>query len=198
MSSSDSRLPGDPGPMAVVPNDEVMPEPEIFTSDSESDPEMMSYDNDELQPFALPGFGDDLPLNDGIPDEDLFTAPIPVHDHPIIDHPDGEHVVAPILGPIPLMTFPLEDLPLDDLIDIDVDLFVNDPFDDAHGDGELDEDVVAVPLFEIPVGGISPDTSLHYVPNSFRSVISSALQADGLRHYATDSDKETAMSDSST
>ncbi|MFS7920989.1 hypothetical protein Hanom_Chr03g00231341 [Helianthus anomalus] len=48
MSSSGSRLSDDHDPMAVVSDDEVMPEPEYFTSDSESDPEMMSDDDDDL------------------------------------------------------------------------------------------------------------------------------------------------------
>ncbi|KAF5768545.1 hypothetical protein HanRHA438_Chr14g0648211 [Helianthus annuus] len=67
------------------------------------------------------------------------------------------------------MVIPLEDIPFDDLVDIDVELFVDGPCDDAHGDEELDEDVVAIPLFEVPV-------------------------AIGLRRYATDSDDNTAIS----
>ncbi|KAJ0468039.1 hypothetical protein HanIR_Chr14g0692021 [Helianthus annuus] len=154
---------------------------------------MMSND-DDFQPIALPDLGDDLPLTDGILDEDPFVVPTPVHEHLIIDHPDGEHVMAPILAPDPLMAIPLEDIPFDDLVDIDVELFVDGPCDDAHGDEELDEDVVAIPLFEVPVVEISPDTSLHFVPDSFEFVTSSTLQAIGLRRYATDSDDNTAIS----
>ncbi|MFS7980813.1 hypothetical protein Hanom_Chr10g00943621 [Helianthus anomalus] len=82
---------------------------------------MMSDDDDDFQPFTLPNFGDDLPIADGIPDEDPFVIPIPVHDHLIIGHPDGEHVVAPILSPVSLMVIPLEDWPFDDLFDDDFD-----------------------------------------------------------------------------
>ncbi|MFS7947102.1 hypothetical protein Hanom_Chr06g00544151 [Helianthus anomalus] len=145
------------------------------------------------RPFALPDFGDDLPLADGIPDEDPFIVPIPVHDHIIIGHPDGEHVVAPILAPFPLMVVPPEDWPFDDLFDDDFDLFVYGPPDDAHGDGELDKDVVATPPLEIPVIDISSDSILHSVSDSFNSVSSSALQAVRLRRCATDSDDDTAM-----
>ncbi|MFS7890328.1 hypothetical protein Hanom_Chr05g00449251 [Helianthus anomalus] len=105
--------------MAVVSDDEGMSEPEILTTDSESDPETMS--DDDLQPFTLPDLGDDLPTTDGILDENHFVIPTPVHDHLIIDHSDGEHVVAPNLTHVPLVAIPLEDLPFDDLIDIDVD-----------------------------------------------------------------------------
>ncbi|KAJ0616549.1 hypothetical protein HanRHA438_Chr02g0090231 [Helianthus annuus] len=128
--------------MAIVSYDEIAPELEIFTSDTESDPDMLSEDEDDFQPFALPDFGDDLPHADGFPDEDPFVIPIPVHDHLIIGHPDGEHIVSPILDPVPLVVIPPEDWPFDDLFDDDVDLFVAGPPVDAQGDGEIDEDVL--------------------------------------------------------
>uniref|UniRef100_A0A251U2A0 Uncharacterized protein n=1 Tax=Helianthus annuus TaxID=4232 RepID=A0A251U2A0_HELAN len=190
MSSSESGLSDTDDPMAIVSDDEIAPEPEIFTSDTESDPDMLS-DDDDFQPFALPDFGDDLPLADGILDEDPFVVPIPVHDHLIIGH---RNIVAPILTFVPLVVIPPEDWPFDDLFDDDFDLFVDGPPDDAHGDGELDEDVVAIPLLEIPVIELSSDSSLHSVSDSFESVTSSALHAVGLRCYAADSDDDTAMS----
>ncbi|MFS7911504.1 hypothetical protein Hanom_Chr02g00118921 [Helianthus anomalus] len=49
--------------------------------------------------------------------------------------------MAPILAPDPLVAIPLEELPFDDLIDVDFELFIDGPPNDAHGDGELDEDV---------------------------------------------------------
>ncbi|KAM0044842.1 hypothetical protein Hdeb2414_s0010g00357981 [Helianthus debilis subsp. tardiflorus] len=165
MSSSESGLSDVDDSMAVVSDDEISPEPEILTSDTESDPDMLSDDEDDFQPFALPDFGDDLPLADGIPDEEPFLIPVLVHDHLIIGHPDGEHTVAPILASVPLV-----------------------------GDGEIDKDVVAIPPPEIPVIELSSDSSLHSVSDSFESVTSSALQAVGLRRYATDSDDDTAMS----
>ncbi|XP_021991754.1 pistil-specific extensin-like protein [Helianthus annuus] len=165
MSSSESRLSDVGDPLPIVSDDEIAPEPEILTSDTKSDPDMLSDDKDDFQPFALPDFGDDLPLADGFPDEDPFVVPIPVHDHLIIGHPNGEHIVAPILDPVPLV-----------------------------GDGKIDEDVIAVPPPEIPVIEISSDSSLHSVSDSFESVTSSALQAVGLQRYATDSDDDTAMS----
>ncbi|XP_021998525.1 leucine-rich repeat extensin-like protein 3 [Helianthus annuus] len=194
MSSSESGLSDTDDPMAIVSEDEIVPEPEIFTSDTESDPELMSADDDDFHPFALPDFGDDLPLADGILDEDLFVIPIPVHDHLIIGYPDGEHIVAPILAPVPLVVIPPEDWPFDDLFGDDFDLFVDGPPDNAHGDGELDEEVFDIPLLEIPVIEISSDSSLHSVSDSFESVTSSALQVVGLRCYATDSDDDTTMS----
>ncbi|XP_022041545.1 cell surface glycoprotein 1-like [Helianthus annuus] len=156
MSSSESGLSDTVGPMAIVSDDGIIPELEIFTSDTESDPEMMSDDDDDFQPFALPDFGDDVPHADG-------------PSHP---HPDGEHVVAPIPVPLPLAAFPFEDLPFDDLFDDDVDLF-DGPADGAQGDGVVAEDAIVVPLVEIPIIDISSD---HSVPDSFESVSSSALQ----------------------
>ncbi|MFS7919286.1 hypothetical protein Hanom_Chr03g00210951 [Helianthus anomalus] len=158
MASSDRGLSDDHDPMAVVSDDEVVPGPEIFTSDSESDPEMMSDEEDDFQPFALPDFGDDLPLADGILDEDPFPIPVPVHDHLIIGHPDGEHIMAPILDHVPLVVIPPDDWPFDDLFDDDID-----------------EDVVAAPPPEIPVVEISSDSSLHSISDSFESVTSLAL-----------------------
>ncbi|KAF5810456.1 hypothetical protein HanXRQr2_Chr04g0169631 [Helianthus annuus] len=194
MSSSESILSDVDDPMDVASDDEIAPELEILTLDTESDPDMLSDDEDDFQPFALPDFGDDLPLADGIPDKDPFVIPVPIRDHLIIDYPDGEHIVAPILDPVPLMVITPKDWTFDDLFDDDVDLFVDGPPVDAQGDGEIDENVVAIPPPKIPVIKLSSDSSLHSVSNSFESVASLALQAVGLQRYATDSDDDTAMS----
>ncbi|MFS7986872.1 hypothetical protein Hanom_Chr11g01015361 [Helianthus anomalus] len=74
MSSSQSGLSDTDDPMVIGSGTS---EPEIFTSDTDSDPEMMSDDDDDFQPFALPDFGDDVPHADGLPDEDPFIIPIP-------------------------------------------------------------------------------------------------------------------------
>ncbi|KAJ0954017.1 hypothetical protein HanRHA438_Chr00c34g0855701 [Helianthus annuus] len=87
MSSSESGLSDTVDPMAIVSDDEIVPEPEIFTSDTESNLEMMSDDDDDFQPFALPDFGDDVPHADGLPDEDPFLIPIPDQYHLILGHP---------------------------------------------------------------------------------------------------------------
>ncbi|KAJ0786232.1 hypothetical protein HanOQP8_Chr02g0052981 [Helianthus annuus] len=84
-------------------------------------------------------------------------------------------------------------MPFDNLIDIDVDWLADGPLADDHDDGGL----VAIPLFEIPVIEISSDSSVHSVLDSFESVTSTTLQAVGLRHYATDSDNDVAMSTAS-
>ncbi|KAM0057856.1 hypothetical protein Hdeb2414_s0005g00163361 [Helianthus debilis subsp. tardiflorus] len=155
---------------------------------------MLSDDDDDFQPFALPDFGNDAPLADGIPVEDIFALPAPIHDHLIIGQPDGEHIVALILDPVPLLVIPPEDWPFDDLFDNDVDFFLDGPPDDALGDGEVDDVVVLdVPPHVIPVVEISSNSSLHSVSDSFESVTSSALQAAGQQLYATNSDDDTAM-----
>ncbi|XP_021990971.1 cell surface glycoprotein 1-like [Helianthus annuus] len=173
MSSSESGLSDTVDPMAIFSDDEIVPDPEIFTSDIESDPEMMSDDDDEIQPFALPDFGDDVPHADGLPEEDPFLVPIPDQDHLILGHPDDEHAVVPILAPLPLVAFPLEDLPFD------------------VRDGVPTDDVIVVPLIEIPIVEVSSD---HSGPDSFESVSSTTLHALGLQRYPTDSDSDTALS----
>ncbi|MFS8003678.1 hypothetical protein Hanom_Chr13g01216681 [Helianthus anomalus] len=175
MSSSESGLSDAHDPMVVVSDDEVMPAPEIYTSDTEN-------------------FGDDLPIADGFLVEDPFDIPALLHDHLIIGHPDGEHIVVPILDVVPLVVIPPEDWTFDDLFDDDVDLFVDGPPADAQGDVEIDDEVVAVPPPAIPVVEISSDSNLHSVSDSFESVTSSALRPTGLQLYATDSVDNTAMS----
>ncbi|KAJ0592169.1 hypothetical protein HanHA300_Chr03g0081721 [Helianthus annuus] len=138
MSSSESSgLFDEHDPMAIVSDDEVAHAPEIFTSDSESDPEMMSDDDDldDFQPFALPDFGDDVPFVD-----DVLALPLPLHDQLIIGYPDGEHLVELIpIHVIPLAAIPAEDWPfvvnLDDDVDVPV-IEVEHPDDDL-GDGEV-------------------------------------------------------------
>ncbi|MFS7987438.1 hypothetical protein Hanom_Chr11g01022691 [Helianthus anomalus] len=127
-------------------------------------------------------------------DEDPFDIPTHVHDHLIIGHPDGEHIVAPIPDAVPLVVIPPEDWTFDDLFGDDVGLFVDGPPADAQDNGEIDDDVVVVPPHAIPVIELSSKSSLHSVLDSFESVSSSALQAAGLQLYATDSDDDTAMS----
>ncbi|MFS7997178.1 hypothetical protein Hanom_Chr12g01138651 [Helianthus anomalus] len=85
MSSSKSGLSDVNDPMAI------------------NDPDRLSDDEDDFQPFALPDFGHDLPLVDGIPNEDPFLIPVPVQNHLIIGHLDGEHIVALVLDPVPLV-----------------------------------------------------------------------------------------------
>ncbi|MFS7997663.1 hypothetical protein Hanom_Chr12g01144461 [Helianthus anomalus] len=137
MSSSESSgLSEEHDPTAIVSDDEIASAPEIFKSDSETDPEMMSDDEDldDFQPFALPDFGDDVPFVN-----DLLAFPLPIHDQLIIGHPDGEHIAEPIpIHAIPLTAIPAEDWPfvvdLDD--DVEVPVFEVDHPDNDLGDGE--------------------------------------------------------------
>ncbi|XP_021986577.1 cell surface glycoprotein 1-like [Helianthus annuus] len=184
MSSSESGLSDTVDPVAIVSDDEIVPDHEIFTSDTESD------DDDDFQPFALPDFCDDIPHADSLPDEDPFLVPIPDQDHLILGHPDDEYVVVPILAPFPIAAFPLEDLPFDALSDDDDDLFIDGPPDAAQGDGVPADDVIVIPLAEIPIVEISFD---HSGPDFFESVSSTTLHALGLQRYPTDSDSDTAM-----
>ncbi|KAM0053038.1 hypothetical protein Hdeb2414_s0007g00255341 [Helianthus debilis subsp. tardiflorus] len=190
MSSSESNeLSEEHDPMAIVSDDEVVSAPEIFTTDSETDPEMMSDDEDldDFQPFSLPDFGDDVPFVD-----DVLASPLSIHDQLIIGHPDGEHIVEPIpIHAIPLAAIPAEDLPfvvdLDD--DVDVPVFEVDHPDYDLGDGEvfgiaiLD---VAPPV--VSVIDISSDSDLDFDADSFESVTSSTLRAAGIEAYPTDDD----------
>ncbi|XP_021995742.1 uncharacterized protein LOC110892913 [Helianthus annuus] len=117
MSSSDRGVSDTIDPMAKVSDDGMATDTEVFTSDTTSD-----NDND-FQPFALPDFGDDIPLADSLPNGDLPLVQIP--------------------APFPLVAFPLEDLPLDAMSDDDVDLFIEGPPEVA--------DDIAVSFIEVPV-----------------------------------------------
>ncbi|MFS7905401.1 hypothetical protein Hanom_Chr01g00047231 [Helianthus anomalus] len=193
MSSSKSGLSEEHDPMAIVSDDdEVAPAPEVFTSDTNSDPDMISNDEDDFQPFALPDIGDDVPNADDVLIYDIFALPIPIHDHLIIGHPDGEHLVAPIpIDVVPLAAIPPEDWPFDDLLDDDFDIFASDHPAGEQGDGEVDDVIVLdVSPPVVPVIDISSDSSVYSVADSFEYVTSSALQAAGLRLYATDDDDD--------
>ncbi|KAJ0600889.1 hypothetical protein HanIR_Chr03g0122171 [Helianthus annuus] len=102
--SSSSGVSGTLDPIAVDLDDPMPTDPEIYTSDTDSS------DDDDFQPFALPDFGDDVQLVDGIIGGDLPLVQIP--------------------APVPLVAFPIEDLPLDYVSDDDippVDIPVDDP-----------------------------------------------------------------------
>ncbi|MFS7947809.1 hypothetical protein Hanom_Chr06g00552571 [Helianthus anomalus] len=86
MLSLENGLSDTHDPMAVVSDDEVIPEQEIHTLVTENDPDMLSEDEDDFQLFALPDFANDLPIAYGFPDEDPFDIPAPVHNHLIIGH----------------------------------------------------------------------------------------------------------------
>ncbi|KAF5817931.1 hypothetical protein HanXRQr2_Chr02g0058801 [Helianthus annuus] len=190
-SSKSSGLSEDHDPMVVVSDDEVAPDPEIFTSDTVSDPEMLSEDDDDFQPFALPDFGNDVPIFDNV-----LAFPLPIHDQLIIGHPDGEHLVEPVpIDTVPLAAVTPKDWPFDDLLDNDLDIFVGDHPVGDQGDGEVDDvAILDIPSPVISVIDISSDSDLHSVADSFESVTSSALHVAGVRAYATDLDDEDAMS----
>ncbi|KAJ0681722.1 hypothetical protein HanPI659440_Chr16g0639281 [Helianthus annuus] len=160
---------------------------------------MLSDDEDDFQPFALPNFGDDVPFADGIPVDDVLAFHLPIHAQLIIGHPDGEHLVAPIpIDAIPLAAVPPEDWPFDDLDDDDFDIFIGDHPADDQGDGEVDDVfVLDLPPPIVPVIDISSDSDVHSVADSFESVSSLALQAAGLRLYATNDDDAMSVAPSS-
>ncbi|XP_022040798.1 pollen-specific leucine-rich repeat extensin-like protein 3 [Helianthus annuus] len=179
-SSSDTGVSDTLDPMAIVSDDEILPESEVHTSDT------TSTDEDDFQPFALP---DDAPLADGPFDGDLPLIPIP--------------------APIPLTAFPLEDLPLDALPDDDIDLFIEGPPEgDQDGGAPMEDDIPVddpvVPIVEVPAAdavvlppaealmGEAPSDSSG--PDSFESVASASIHDQGVQHYSPDADSDMAMS----
>ncbi|KAJ0786210.1 hypothetical protein HanOQP8_Chr02g0052661 [Helianthus annuus] len=175
--------------MVVASDDEIAPAPEIFTSDAETDLELMSDDEDldDFQPFALPDFGDDIPFVD-----DVLAFPLPIHDQLIIGHPDGEHLVEPIpIHAVPLAAIPDEDWPfvvhLDN--DIDVPVIEVDHLGNDLGDGEVfDITILDVASPVVSVIDISSDSDPDSDAESFEYVTSSALLTAGLGAYPTDDD----------
>ncbi|MFS7952883.1 hypothetical protein Hanom_Chr07g00612131 [Helianthus anomalus] len=153
---------------------EYEPAVEIFTSDSDSDPEkdldFMLDDNDldDFQPFALPDRADDdVPLVD-----DVLALPPQHHDQIITRHPEGEHIVEIIPFPPFLLTaIPYEDWP-----------FCHHPDEDLD-DGEVfDVTILEVASPIVSVVDISSDSD----SDSRESVTSSTLRAVGLEAYPTD------------
>ncbi|XP_022015067.1 vegetative cell wall protein gp1-like [Helianthus annuus] len=127
-------------------------DPMAFTSDDE-----MATDSG---PFALPIFGDDVPLADGPPGEDLPLVPIP--------------------APLPFAAVPFEEQPLDALPDGDIDLLIAGPREgDQDGGAPMEDDVPLadipvvdpiVPMVELPEMEVHSDSS---ASGSFESVASS-------------------------
>ncbi|XP_021985059.1 proline-rich extensin-like protein EPR1 [Helianthus annuus] len=100
--------------MAIVSDDEIPSEREVYTSDT------TSTDDDDFQPFALPDVG--VEPADGLPAGDLPLAVIPAR--------------------IPLAAFPVIDMPLDVVSDDNINLFEEDPPEGVlHHSSEADPDM---------------------------------------------------------
>ncbi|XP_022036798.2 calphotin-like [Helianthus annuus] len=190
-SSSDTGVSDTLDPITIVSDDEIPSESEVYTSDT------TSTDEDDFQPFALPEFGDDIPIADGPFDGDLPLLQIP--------------------APLPLAAVPLEDLPHDEFADDDIDLFLEGP---PEGDQDgvvalMDADVPfaddpavdpVVPLAEIPADVpiadpvIPVEAPIEEAPfdlfgaHSFESVASASPHAQGVQLYSSDFDSDMAMS----
>ncbi|XP_022003754.1 proline-rich protein 36-like [Helianthus annuus] len=166
-SSSDTGVSDTLDPMAIVSDDEILSESEVYTSDT------TSTDDDDFQPFALP---DVAPLADGPVDGDLPLILIPAS--------------------IPLAAFPLEDLPFDALSDDDIDLFIEGPPEGDQDGGAPIEDGIpvddpVVPIAEAPVEEAPSDS---FDPDSFESMASASFHDQGVQHYSPDADSDVAMS----
>ncbi|KAJ0939754.1 hypothetical protein HanRHA438_Chr02g0064791 [Helianthus annuus] len=154
MASSGSGVSNTSDPMAFTSDDEMATDSGVYTSDT------TSTDEDDFQPFALPIFGDDVPLADGPPGEDLPLVPIP--------------------APLPFAAVPFEEQPLDALPDGDIDLLIEGPPEGDQDGGAPMED--GVPLVDIPVVDPIvpmvelPDMEVHFdssASGSFESIASS-------------------------
>ncbi|XP_021991727.2 SH3 domain-containing protein C23A1.17-like [Helianthus annuus] len=188
MASSDSGVSNTIDPMAITSDDEIATDPEVYTSDT------TSTDEDDFHLFALPVFGDDLPLADGPPGEELPLVPIP--------------------APLPFAAVPFEEQPLDALPDGDIDLLIEGPPEgDQDGGAPMEDDVplvdipvvdpvvpmveipavdaLVVPPVEAPIEEALPDPSVSY---PFESASSATIHAQDVQHYSTDIDSDMAMS----
>ncbi|KAJ0957785.1 hypothetical protein HanPSC8_Chr01g0031681 [Helianthus annuus] len=116
MASSGSGVSNASDPMAFTFDDEMTTDSGVYTSDT------TSTDEDDFQPFALPIFGDDVPLADGPQGEDLPLVPIP--------------------APLPFAAVPFEEQPLDALPDGDIDLLIEGPPEGDQDGGAPMEDGV--------------------------------------------------------
>ncbi|KAJ0456622.1 hypothetical protein HanIR_Chr15g0764551 [Helianthus annuus] len=165
VSSSDTGVSDTVDPMAIVSDDEMPSEGDVYTSDT------TSTDDDDFQPFALPDIGVEIQPADGIPAGDLPLAVIP--------------------APVPLAAFPVADVPLDVVSDDDIDLFEEGPpEDDYEGGAPIDVDAI-LPIAEAPIEE-APLSSP--VPDSLESVASASLHDQGVQHHSPDADPNVAMS----
>ncbi|XP_022003942.1 pistil-specific extensin-like protein [Helianthus annuus] len=123
MASSGSGVSNASDPRAFTSKDEMATDSGVYTSDT------TSTDEDDFQPFALPIFGDDVPLADGPPGEDLPLVPIP--------------------APLPFAAVPFEEQPINALPDGDIDLLIEGPPEGDQDGGAPVED--GVPLVDVPV-----------------------------------------------
>ncbi|XP_021996518.1 proline-rich extensin-like protein EPR1 [Helianthus annuus] len=106
-----------------------------------------------------------------------------------------------IPAPLPIAAVPVKDLPLDELADDDIDLFIEGPPEgDQDGGAPVDDDVPpadvpvadpVIPVIELPDIEAPSDSS---GPDSFESVASTTLHAQGVQHYSPDADSDMAMS----
>ncbi|XP_022040227.1 calphotin-like [Helianthus annuus] len=165
VSSSDTGVPDTVDPMAVVSDDEIPSEGDVYTSYT------TSTDDDDFQPFTLPDIGVEVQPADGIPVGDLPLAVIP--------------------APVPLAAFPVADVPLDVVSDDNIDLFEEGPpEDDYEGGAPIDADAV-LPIAEAPVEEVPLDSP---VPDSLESVASVSLHDQVVQHHSPDADPDVAMS----
>ncbi|XP_035844946.1 calphotin-like [Helianthus annuus] len=165
VSSSDTGVSDTVHPTAIVSDDEMPSEGDVYTSDT------TSTDDDDFQPFALPDIGVEIQPADGILAGDLPLAVIP----------------APAL----LAALPVADVPLDVVSDDDIDLFEEGPYeDDYEGGAPIDVDAVLpiaeAPIEEAPLGSPGPD--------SLESVASASFHDQGVQHHSPDADPDVAMS----
>ncbi|XP_035830125.1 proline-rich protein 36-like [Helianthus annuus] len=116
--------------MAIVSDDGVLSEREVYTSDT------TSTDDDDFKPFTLPNIGAEPA--DGLPTGDLPLAVIP----------------APIL----LAAYPVIDMPLDVVSDDDIDLFEEDPPEADHEGGAPIVADVILPIAEAPAEELPADS----------------------------------------
>ncbi|XP_022024518.1 fibrous sheath CABYR-binding protein-like [Helianthus annuus] len=162
-SSSNTGVSDTLDPMAIVSDDEIPSEQEVYTSDTNS------TDDDDFQPFALPDVG--VERADGLPAGDLPLAVIP--------------------APISLAAYPVVDMPLDVVSDDDIDLFEEDPPEADHEGGAPIVADTILPIAEAPAEELPAGSP---VPDSFESVASVSVHAQGVHHHSHDADPNMALS----
>ncbi|MFS8026397.1 hypothetical protein Hanom_Chr16g01486271 [Helianthus anomalus] len=160
----ESELSDIDNPTATATDNEIASASEIFTSDTESDPDMLTKDEDDFQQSALPGFGDDLPLLMAsltrillsLWFQSMTTSPLVI---PMVNTPWLRSSTMRLLW-----TF----LP-------------------------KTRTLLLISLLETPVNKLSSYSSMHSFLDSFESVTSAALQTAGLQLSTTDADDDAVM-----
>ena len=144
---------------------------------------MLTKDEDDFQPSALPDFGDELPL--------LMASLTRIFLSLLFQSMTTPSLVIPMMD-TPWLQSSMMRLLWTFLPKVGYSTnnwwwhwhIIDGPYDNTYDDGKLTSTLLLTSLFETPVNKLSSDSSMH--SDSFESVIPATLQTAELQHSTTD------------